>query len=203
MVLHVASPLLALALVLLTTEPARARFPRLQPPVRAIALVGLAGASAAFLLLRGAPSPATPALEPFALAALSILVGWLILYRSGQVSSVRPPLAEAADAIVVGAAAATLALLSRAPAAGLGLLCGPFGETTIYMLCALSGLFACYSLSSATFLPLTLAALAWLAIAKRLGGPDGGLLPAIPMLLLFLGCAWIGSTRRRTRGGQA
>jgi hypothetical protein len=202
-ILHAAIPLLAL--VLLGT--ARARSGGWLRSLRTVALTALACAGAAFLVLRAQPSWPAP-LEPFSLAAMWVLVGWLVLRESAEAAgegsrepSVLPPLGEAAAAIVVGAGAAILALLSRAPAAWLGMLGGPLGHPTIYALCALGGLFVRYALAGATFLHAGVAACAWLSVASSLATTDGPFLPA--MLLLFLVSAGIGSTWRRKEARHA
>jgi hypothetical protein len=201
-ILHAAIPLLAL--VLLGTARA-SRGERLLRPLRGPALVALACAAAAFLVLRAqAPAP----LEPFSLAIMCMLVGWLVLRESTEATgessrepSVLPPLAEAAAAITVGASAAILALLSRAPAAWLGMLGGPLDHPTIYALCVLGGLFVRYAMAGATLLHMGLAACAWLSVARSLATPDGPFLPA--MLLAFLVPASIGSAWRRETARHA
>ena len=193
-ILHAAVPLLAL--VLLATAGARGP-QRLLQPVRAAALAALAGASAAVLMLRAGPSSPVR-LEPFALAAACVLVGWLVLREGlaairagGAEPSVVALLTRAAAAVAVGVGAAALALLSRAPAAWLGLV----GDPTIYALCILSGLFVRYALKGATILQVALAACAWLSVAGRSAAPDGPVSPA--MLLLFLVPALSGAIWRR------
>jgi hypothetical protein len=194
-ILHATIPLLALVLLGMTQGP---KMQRLLRPMRAVVLVALACACAAFLLLRARPAP----LEPFSLASMCFLAGWLVLRESVELSgdsggepSVLSPLAGAAAAVAVGASAATLALLSRAPAAWLGMLEPPLGHTTIYALCALGGLFVRCALAGTTFLHVALAACAWLSVAEVLAAPGGPFLPA--MLLLFLAPAAIGATWRR------
>jgi hypothetical protein len=204
-ILHAAIPLLALAL--LGTAVVRTAWARrgewLLRLVRAVVLVALACTGAAFLVLGAQTSPPAP-LEPFSVAAMCVLVGWLVLRESteatgeaGHDPSVLRPLAGAAAAIVTGASAAMLALLSRAPAAWLGMLGGPLGHPTIYALCVLGGLFVRYALAGATFLHVGLAACAWLSVASRLAAPDGPFLPA--MLLLFVVSARTGPARRRKK----
>lgn len=207
-ILHAAIPLLAL--VLLGTARARRGARRgewLLRPLRTVVLVALACGGAAFLVLRAQPWSPAP-LEPFSLATMCVLVGWLVLREStgatGETSrepSVLRPLGGAAAAIVIGASAAMLALLSRAPAAWLGMLGGLLAHPTIYALCVLGGLFVRYALADATFLHTGLAACAWLSVARSLATPDGPFLPA--MLLLFLVSAGIGSAWRRRKALHA
>lgn len=200
MILHATIPLLALMLLGLTRGR---RMPWLVRPTRAVVLIALAGASALFLWFRAQPPSAPAALEPFSLAAAFFLLGWLVLRESiadsgpnsREEPSILPPLVGAAAAVVAGAGAATLALLSRAPAAWLGLLAEPFGQPTIYALSALGGLFARYALASPTFLHVALAACAWFSVARRLATPDGPNLAV--MLALFIAAAGIGSSLRR------
>jgi hypothetical protein len=199
-ILHAAIPLLAL--VLLGTAPVR-RAQWLLRPVRAVALTALACASAAFLVLHAQPSAPAP-LEPFSLAVACALVGWLVLRESlqamrvgSEAPRVLPLLAHAAATVAVGAGAATLALLSRAPAAWLGLV----GDPVSYALCVLGGLFVRYALPGATIVHVGLAACAWLSAAGSLATPDGPFLPA--MLLLFLVPAAMGSLWPRKRRGAA
>jgi hypothetical protein len=197
--LHAAIPLLALVLL----GVARGRTaPWLLRPVRAAVLVALACASLVFLWLRAQPPSAPAPLEPFSLALMCFLVGWIILRENvatdGGEPSILSPLVRAAAAIVAGASAATLALLSRAPAASLGLLGEPFSHPTIYALGALGGVFARYALTGPTLPQVGLAACAWFSIARGLPTPDGPSLPA--MLLVFLVAAGvIESARPRKR----
>jgi hypothetical protein len=197
--LHASIPLLALVLLAV----ARGRTAQwLLRPVRAAVLIALAGASAVYLWLRAQP-PSAP-LEPFSLALMFFLVGWIILRESvatgGEAPSVLSPLLRAATAIVAGAGAATLALLSRAPAVSLGLLGEPFSHPTIYAISALGGLFVRYSLAGPTPPQVGLAACAWFSVAKGLATPDGPFLPAMLLVFLvtagFIESAW---PRRRLR----
>ena len=198
-ILHAIIPLLALLLLRLY-RVARAA-------VAAAAFTGggacCPGVHQRGLSLYSAAQPAAPApLEPFSLAVTCFLVGWLVLRESIEDPRVLPPLGGAAAAIAVGVGAATLALLSRAPAAWLGLLGGPLGHPTIYALCALGGLFVRYTLARATLLHVGLAACAWFSVARGLAaGPDGPFLPA--MVVLFLASAGIGLAWPRKRVRQA
>jgi hypothetical protein len=132
------------------------------------------------------------------------LVGWINLREGVATAGAEPgmlaPLVGAAAAIVAGAGAATLALLSRAPTASLGLLGEPLSHPTIYALCALGGLFVRYALPGPTPPQVGLAACAWFSVAKGLARPDGPFLTA--MLLVFLVAAGIiesGWPRERAR----
>src|SRR5262245_11528585 len=184
-VLHAAIPVLAL--ILLGAAPGR-RAQWLLRPVRAVALIALAGTSVVLLWLRARPPSAPAPVEPFSLSVMFFLVGWIILRESvataGDERSILSPLVRAAAAIVVGAGAATLALLSRAPAASLGLLEQPLSHSTIYALSALCGLFVRYTVAGLTPAQVGLAACAWFSVAKGLATPEGPYLPA--MLLVFL-----------------
>jgi hypothetical protein len=181
--LHAAIPLLAL--ILLGATPGRRGLLR---PVRGVVLIALGCASVVFLWLRARPPSAPAPVEPFSLALMLVLVGWIILRESIATASEEPsllaPLIGAAAAVVAGTGAATLALLSRAPAASLSLFVEPFSHAIIYTLSALSGLFVRYTLADPAPPQVGLAACAWFSVAKGLATPDGPFLAA--MLLVFL-----------------
>jgi hypothetical protein len=96
-----------------------------------------------------------------------------------------------------------LLLLSRAPAASLGLLA--YGHPTIYALCVLGGLFVHYAaLDTKDKVPLgtavwhlALAVCGWLSVVHgRAALPDGPFLPT--MVLSFVAAAGIGRVWPRT-----
>jgi hypothetical protein len=199
-VLHAAIPLLALVLLV----AAWARDWHWLQRVRIIALIGLACTSVILLWLTAQPpTPASP--EPLALALMCFLVGWIVLrgsiVRPDQEPRILPPLIGAAAAIGAGMGAAALALLSRAPAAWLGLLGGPLGQLTLYALSALGGLFVRYALAGATILHLGLATCAWAFLTLRVATADSADLRG--MLLLFVVTAGVGSGWTRGPSRQA
>jgi hypothetical protein len=180
------------------------------------ALVALAAGGLVFLVLSA--HPASPAvLEPFSVAAGCFLVGGLVLresLKSPAVAAGKPAakgadilrlLAGAGAAFAVGAAAAILLLLSRAPAAALGLLAAD-AHPTIYALCGLGGLFVRYALLDTkddvrlgvTVWHLALAVCGWFSVVHVIAAPpDGPLLPA--MLLSFTAAAGIARVRPKRR----
>ena len=197
-----------LALLLLGLNSVRRRH-RLLAGLWGFTLLALTASGLVFLVLSA--QPASPALlEPFSVAAGCFLVGGLVLrenLKAPRADAGRPPtrgadilrlLAAAGAAFAVGAAAAILLLLSRAPAASLGLLAA-YGHPMIYALCVLGGLFAHYAVldtkndvpPGTTVWHLALAACGWFSVVHGLAAlPDGPFLPA--MVLSFVAAAGIG-----------